>query len=542
MGVFPLMSAVVDSSNPPIVAGPVSGAKTGPAKAMTANSAAAAGPIFSANAPSVVLPLTFIITGLLALVAGVFWLMLEPALLAAYHYNQYVIAATHLFVLGCICSIVMGAMYQLVPVALETRLYSERLARWQFVLHLVGFVGMVWMFWCWDMKQVGHFGSVLALGVGLFVYNIARTLRRMPKWNVTASAVTAAITWISLTILVGLCLAAAKCTYESESVATRTGTVGALIGGLRSVAGFLAHFDPISAMHAHAHLGGVGCFTMLIVGVSYKLIPMFTLSELQSRRRASVSVALLNLGLAGSFVTILLRSPWKLAFALAAVAALAIYGWELAAILRARKRRTLDWGIKYFLTAIVLLQPLSVLAVVLSWPGLPLNEFTGQLENLYGFLGFVGVIVFAIIGMLYKIIPFLVWFGRYSRDIGRAKVPSLAELYSARLQRLGYWTFLAGLVATCGAIVLSSETGVRIGCAVIMLSVTTLALNVMKMLAHFFKPALGPKTEAARSVSVLGRSLERISNGLRKIRRPQSLGSCCARGRAHSGVATPKSL
>ncbi len=95
----------------------------------------------------------------------------------------------------------MGAMYQLVPVALETKLYSERLARWQFVFHVVGFVGMVWMFRVWNMKQVGHFGSVLAVGVGLFVYNMARTLWRVPKWNVTATAVGAALAWISLAII-----------------------------------------------------------------------------------------------------------------------------------------------------------------------------------------------------------------------------------------------------------------------------------------------------------------------------------------------------
>ena len=40
----------------------------------------------------------------------------------------------------------------------------------------------------------------------------------------------------------------------------------------------------------------VGCFTMLIVGVSYKLIPMFTLSEVQNRHRAAWSIALLSVG------------------------------------------------------------------------------------------------------------------------------------------------------------------------------------------------------------------------------------------------------
>jgi hypothetical protein len=442
----------------------------------------------AATVPSITLPLAFMITGLVALCTGVAWLLWQPSMLATYHYSQYVIAATHLFVLGWICSVVMGAMYQLVPVALETKLYSERLARWQFVFHLVGFVGMVWMFRSWNMKQVGHFGCIFTAGVALFVYNIARTVFRVPRWNVTATAVTAALVWISLAVTAGLFVAAAKCSYESTAGLATAGGVGRLLGGLRCVAGYMSRFDAISTMHAHAQLGGIGCFTMLIVGVSYKLIPMFTLSEIQSKRRAACSVALLNVGLAGSFVTILLRNPFKLAFGLVVIAALATYGWEIRAILRARKRRVLDWGIKYFLTAMAILLPLSALGAVLSWAGLPLNRLTGQLENLYGFLGFVGVITFAILGMLYKIIPFLVWFGRYSRQVGHAPVPSLADLYSSRLQAMGYWSFLLGLTTASGAILLASEPWVRMGCGFLAVAVSTLVLNAGKMLAHFFKP------------------------------------------------------
>jgi hypothetical protein len=462
---------------------------TGQASSLSSRPGAITGPA-TANAPSVALPLRFMLTGLLALFVGVGWLVARPDVLATYHYNQYVIAVTHLFVLGWICTIVMGAMYQLVPVALETKLYSERLARWQYLFHVAGFAGMVWMFRVWDMKQVGHFGSLLAVGVGLFVYNLARTLWRVPKWNVVATAVTAALVWFSLTILAGLSIAASKCTYESAAQLAPASLLGAMLHGLRAVAGYLARFDQIGAMHAHAHLGGVGFFTMMIVGVSYKLVPMFTLSEVQSRRRAAWSVALLNAGLAGSFVTILLRSPWKLAFALVLIAGLAIYGWELRAILCARKRRRLDWGMKYFLTAIALLAPLSVLAVVLSWPNLPLTQFTGQLENLYGFLGLIGVVSFAILGMLYKILPFLVWFGSYSRLVGRSKVPALAEMYSESWQIAGYWLWVAGLLTTSVAAVLGSATAARGGCGLLALSLVALAVNVARILSHLFHPKI----------------------------------------------------
>lgn len=438
-----------------------------PGQALTVPSA----PTLGVQVPSVSLPLMFVVTGLLALFTGAGWLVAQPDILATYHYNQNTIALTHLFVLGWLCSVVMGAMYQLVPVALETTLYSQRLARAQFIFHVIGFVGMVWMFRLWNMKQVGNFGALMAVGVALFIYNMVRTLLRVPKWSVVATAVAAALAWFALTITAGLLLATAKYTVTINLV---------------------SRFNSISAMHAHAHLGVVGFFLMLMVGVSYKLIPMFTLSELQDRRRAVGSVVLLNFGLAGAFVAILSGSPWKLAFAFVITLALALYGWELIAILRARKRRALDWGVKYFLTAIALLVPVSGLAVVLSWPGLPLNTFTGQLENIYGFLGLVGVVSFAIIGMLYKIIPFLVWFGAYSQHIGHARVPALAEMYSARLQAAGYWACLGGLFTTVAATLCSNATAVRWSCALLALSLVTLAFNVGKILSHAIRPRLTP--------------------------------------------------
>jgi hypothetical protein len=198
------------------------------------------------------------------------------------------------------------------------------------------------------------------------------------------------------------------------------------------------------------------------------------------------------LGLAGSFVTILLRSPWKLAFSLVVVLALALYALELRAILRARKRRALDWGVKSFLTAVGLLVPLSLIALVLSWPNLPMNGWTMQLENVYGFLGLAGVVSFAIIGMLYKIVPFLVWFGIYSQHIGRAQVPALAEMYSPRLQIIGYWIFLAGMLATLVSMEFSNAAGVRGGCIVLVAALAVFGINIGQMLKHYVRPQLKP--------------------------------------------------
>lgn len=486
--------------------------KTEPARALTrrgyevdrgfTTAATKASAPATVNAPSIALPLAFVLTGIITLLVGMVWLAFRPETLATYHYNQYVIALTHLFVLGWMCTTVMGAVYQLVPVALETKLHSERLAMVHYLAHVVGFVGMVWMFWRWDMKQVGHYGSALAFGVGLFAYNVGRTLLRVPRWNVIATAVASAVFWLGCAVLAGLCVAAAKCDYESVTPRSATSFVGATVNGLQAVAGYVKRFDQISVMHAHAHLGVIGFFLMLIVGVSFRLVPMFTLSELQSPRRAAWAVWLLNLGLAGTFVTVLLRSPWKLAFAMLMLVALGLYGWEVRAILRARKRRGLDWGVRQFLTAVGLLGPLGVLAVVLSWPGLPLTAFTGQLENLYGVLGALGVVTLAILGMLHKILPFLVWYGRYSREVGRHRVPSFSELYSARLQEAAYWLYVAGLAGLSMGIVRANTVGVRAGTLMLVVSVALLVCNTMRILSHLWHPKLEPLAKpAAKPIS-----------------------------------------
>jgi len=423
------------------------------------------------RAASVRLPLCFVLVGVMSLLVSAAFLLSQPDLLAMYHYMPRLIAVTHLFVLGFICSIVMGAMYQLVPVTLETQLFSERLVIWQFVAHVLGFTGMVWAFWNFHMALAGAFGSLLTLGVGLFAFNLARTLAKVKGWNPIKFGIASALFWLASTVSVGLLLAASK----SWNIIS---------------------FQPLAAMHAHAHLGVIGVFVMMIVTVSFKLVPMFTLSELQNERRAWWSIALLDLGLAGAFAAILVQSPFKPLAALVIIAGLVLYGFEIKAILRARNRRALDWGMRYFLTALALLVPLSIMALVLSWSRLPVTAFTMQLETVYGLLGLAGLVGLAILGMLYKIVPFLVWFHSYSRHIGRAKVPALAEMYSMPLQIAGYWSFLAGLGGLCVAAAWSNAPGVRWAGGLLALSLAVFAVNMGKILLHFIRPriaAFAPK-------------------------------------------------
>jgi hypothetical protein len=420
-------------------------------------------PIAPQHAPAVIVPLAFILTGLVALLVALPWLAFRPDILATYHYNQYVLALTHLVNLGWVGSAIMGATYQLVPVALETRLHQERLAVYHIVAHVIGVAGMVWMFWVWDMKQVGHYGSLVALGIGVFVLNLAKTIRKAPRRDAVRLGTTSALTWLCVTAVAGLYVSAAKCWDFSP-------------------------FAPISQMHAHAHAGVLGYFILMIVAVSYRLVPMFTLSEIQNPARAAWSIRLINLGLIAVFLAVLIGSSWKLAAGLVVAAGLTLHGVEIRAILRARRRPMLDDSLRCFLAALRLMAPLAVIGIVLAWPSLPATRFTTQLENVYGVLAVLGVVSLAILGMLHKVVPFLVWSSVYSKHVGRVRVPSLSELYSPRILQAAYRTYLVGLAAVCLATALGHATAVRWSCAVLSVGAVLFTVNVGLMLSHMIRP------------------------------------------------------
>ncbi len=97
-------------------------------------------------------------------------------------------------------------------------------------------------------------------------------------------------------------------------------------------------------------------------------------------------------------------------------------------------------------------------SLIFSYSSLALSLIMGVMylvfpsENLLltiGWVLFLGYITFIITGHLYKIVPFLVWYQRFSPLIGKQKVPMLADMvpeFSAKFQ----FGFSASGVVICG--------------------------------------------------------------------------------------------
>ena len=128
---------------------------------------------------------------------------------------------------------------------------------------------------------------------------------------------------------------------------------------------------------------------------------------------------------------------WGLAFGegLGYLLLLLAYGlalYDAYRILKNRMKRALDIGVRHYLAGLFFLG-LALLAL----------PFHPEAAALWFALGFVGLVV---TGMLYKILPFLVWTHRYAKRAGKEKVPLLKEMLP---EGAGY---LAGGLLAFGAL------------------------------------------------------------------------------------------
>ena len=114
-------------------------------------------------------------------------------------------------------------------------------------------------------------------------------------------------------------------------------TLGVLIG-FDKVYHFLPGFV-LSNVFAHAHLAAIGWATMMVVGVAYRLLPMILPAAMpEADRRLWISAVLLEAGVCGLFVTLLVRVRWC-GFALTVTAGFAAFVSHVVWMLRRPRPR-----------------------------------------------------------------------------------------------------------------------------------------------------------------------------------------------------------
>ncbi len=417
------------------------------------------GGLSSKHGPALDLPGRFMILAMVMLAIVALVSPLAYPLLVEGFYAPRLLAFVHLNTLGVIAAILMGASYQLISVVLQTPLASVRFGRisfWLFLSGIVLFIPGVMETW----KPALALGAALAFsGLLTYLVIIGLTLLTAPASDVVSWHITIALAGLTGGIVAGLLLA------------------------LNKGNGFLGSMT-FRLIAAHATLMLAGWVVIMLNGVAYRLVGMFTLSEDQLRHR--VAWAELALSTAGAWIlaaALLFEAP-QLVLGLGSFAILGgqtLFGWQLVHLYRVRRRRGFDVHIPFALTAIAS----GCIAAVLLTAGVMLREPLGsRLWVAVGWLAISGVALTAIQGFFYKIATFLVWLHSYAPIAGRSRVPRLEELYDRRLAKTGWALWVLSLAGALAAILIANRTLASLAGTAALAGLGCFLVNVARIAAH----------------------------------------------------------
>ncbi|WP_460560240.1 hypothetical protein [Halorubrum pallidum] len=334
------------------------------------------------------------------------------------------VAVAHLLLVGWVCLTILGAVTQFVPVWSGVTLHSERLATLQLCLVAVGVTGFAGGLWLGRSADGALFAGLIAAGIGVFAYNLARTLRRARPLDVTERHFALGIGFLVLAAVLGGSLAAGY----------RWGILAAL--GLSRPA----------VIDAHVTLALFGGVITTVIGALYQLGPMFSQTDATpvEGRLARFETATYPVGVtalaAGRLIEI---APLAAAGGLLVTGGTATAGGVLLRRVRDATAATATPMLSRYAVVGVALLAWSTTAAA-TWFARPLGSAVRIGAPGAGPILLGAVVGFVVVGSVYHVVPFIVWLDRYADRVGLERVPAIDDLYDARLARVDLAATLLG--------------------------------------------------------------------------------------------------
>jgi hypothetical protein len=238
-------------------------------------------------------------------------------------------------------------------------------------------------------------------------------------------------------------------THSRHATVTALGLalVGLLLLG--SIALWLMWFGqwqlPLAHPFARLHIGwgALGWISALLIGVAYQVVPMFQITpEYPSLLRRGLIPALGLMLLSWSFAQWWLPELTSLLGHLLALSLL-LFAVQTLWLQEQRRRRLADVTLDFWRLAMVCL-----ILAVLTWVAAQWFEWA-RLELLVGALFLLGFATSAINGMLYKIVPFLVWLNLNNRlqaqGSWQGSVPNMKQIIAVSATRHQFHLHLLAL-------------------------------------------------------------------------------------------------
>lgn len=378
------------------------------------------------QAPPFAAPFRFFLTApVFGVLAGVLLLASGPAALAS-RWTPAVLAVTHLITVGFMLQAMLGALLQILPVVAGANMLRPLLvARLVHASLLCGACLLAGGLLVQHTVALLAAATLLAGGLLIFLTAATHALYAVPTTSPTIRGIKLALSGLGVTTILGLLLVYALTGEGSNQLPFLSLTAvhlawGLLGWGLVLLSAVAFVVVPMFQLTPPYHERFAQAFPPAVVG----LLALWTLVELNDWANVSLLSAGLLLAAAGAFAGLTLR------------------------LQRLSKRPRLDATQHCWRVAM-----LSTLATCILWLLANSSAQFGD-DNRWalvsGVLVLGGGFMTAIVGMLYKIAPFLVWLHLQNHGAGRVLAPNMNKvipLVHIERQTLAHFVSLLLLLA-----------------------------------------------------------------------------------------------
>lgn len=405
----------------------------------------------------VILP--FYIYASVSFIVACLLLFLGSGAFTGHYFHPKVLSVTHIMALGWGSMMILGASHQLVPVLIEGKLYSNVLAYLSFVFAGIGIILLIWGFYHFDFGWIAQTGGLMILTAFIFyLINIAVSMAKSNHQNVHATFVFAGVLWMVITVSLGVLLVF-NFSYRVFSL------------------------DSLHYLALHAHVGIVGWFLMMVLGVGSRLIPMFMISKYNNVKRLWQIFYLINGALLLFFVSFIIK-PNPVIYFISTILVILAIGLFIHFCYKAYKqriRKMVEPQLKISLLAGWLMLIPAVLLMILFTIPVVSSDFT-SLALVYGFCIFFGWITAIIFGMTFKTLPFILWNKKFHQKAGVGKTPNPRELFSQTVFKVMLGCYFAGFIIFITGLILRNEIVLKTGAALLLVTSVLFNTNVFKMI------------------------------------------------------------
>ncbi|GAB4173085.1 MAG: hypothetical protein Fur0039_14260 [Rhodocyclaceae bacterium] len=375
------------------------------------------------QAPPISVPLRLLLTApLFGIAFGVFLLWHGPDLIETRGSFQ-ALAATHLLTLGFMLQAMCGALLQVSPVAAGANVWRPRLIAWIGHLGLAaGALALTAGLACEQPSALRFAAPVLIASMAFYAVVVLAALLRTSARGPTIAALRLAVGALAVTVALGAALA------------------GAFAWGWPVP---VAQLAPV-----HAAWAVFGWGLVLVAGVSYLVVPMFQLTPAYPAAAALwlprvliaavVALSLAQTTQAGAGLRSLLG--------LVLLACGALFAWITLRLQERRRRRLTDATFWFFRIAMISMLAAFAVGLVLPWVE---GDARIRLELALGILLLIGFFVSVINGMLYRIVPFVIWLHLQKR---MPIAPNMNQLIAAASANRQLRLYLAAAACLAGAL------------------------------------------------------------------------------------------